>query len=406
MMFHWFTLVLSYVAVLLLLCCLLPFSQIYSLLHTQDSLFDVVDSANNIRLASAKKYFQNLDENSSLQLYKDRLSQGGIMFAVGIITVKRTKETKQHESLGYLLQSTSFMDSMLKGNAFFNSSVPFICNVDVFPQAHFDAVNLYPFMPYTERFGSNSLGIADVKIPNSSNLFRDFMNHQSRYHKETFDYTFCLLTAASLNPQFILLIEDDAIPQRDFPTVLEHLINFRLNLTSHGSQNFGFLKLYFPFKWQGFGFELNKIVDLLSLSVIGASIGCVVFHLSSYRHASSHTKRSVFVYGFLVTLITCWMIGRQNIIELRRISRHLYRLQSSEGCCTQAMLYPLSVVKPLGQFLAHKHRNHHTDLTIIDFISHNSMPTLQVEPNLFYHIGLYTTLDMGQKNPEEFIFHW
>ncbi|KAH9489107.1 hypothetical protein Btru_057697 [Bulinus truncatus] len=374
--------------------------------HSYESLVDLVETSSITRLEAARQYFQDLDPEVSIQIYRDRLMKGSIMLAIGIITIKRMKETDKHESLGYLPPSAAHMDRILKNHAYFNSSVPFICNVDAFPSTHFDAVNLYKLLPYTERYGNNSLGILPLNIPKTNRKFIDLAMHKSKYHKETLDYTFCLLSAAVLNPRYVLLLEEDTIAHEDFPDVLQHLIQFRLNsLLDQHRKEFGYLKLYFPLKWQGFAFEFTKLVDLFSYTVLGTAVVSLGYYLTVFKSASFQNLNSLLSIAFCVTLITCLLIGRQNIIELRRLSKHFYRLQSLEGCCTQAMLYPPSTIQPLSEHLVSSASNKHTDLAILDFMYSHSLRTLQVEPNLFFHTGLYTSLELGHKHPEEFIFH-
>lgn len=395
-----------YMIVLLVLCYMLPFSQLFRLLHGYNDLFQEVEIATDHRSEEAKQYFSNINPKDSRTLYSNRLKRRNLTFAVGIVTVMRAKENNSQSSFGYLLQSTSILDRMVKHYPLFNNSVIFVCNVDAFPARHLDAVNLYQFMPYTERYGQNSMGIDLINMPGLDIHFKEITNHKSKYQKETFDYSFCLLSAAALEPQYVILIEDDTIAHRDFPVVLEHLIQIRLNVTHEHlhTREFAFLKLYFPAKWQGFGFEIVSLLDLVSWSVIGGTLLGLVYLICGVRqrHVSYNTTRLLQV-TFLMAMISCWLVGRQNMNELRRASRHFYRLKSSEECCTQAMLYPIHIVHSLSQFLISGPVYQHTDLLVSDFCYDSGLQAFQVEPNLFLHIGLHTSLDSEQKHPEEFI---
>ena len=104
-------------------------------------------------------------------------------------------------------------------------------------------------------------------------------------------------------------------------------------------------------------------------------------------------------------MIISWFVGRQNINELRRFSVYTYRVLQSDGCCTQAMLYPISSVEPLSHHLVSTFPHIHTDLAIMNYARNQDLPYIQVEPNLFHHTGLITTLQADPKHPEEFIFH-
>ncbi|BFZ11504.1 hypothetical protein BsWGS_14543 [Bradybaena similaris] len=390
----------AYALLLLALCYYLPFSQLYSHIHSYDSLAKQVETEKDARSVKAKRYFSSIKSQESVSLYNSRLHKN-LTFVVGIITVQRNKEGTTHGSYGYLLQSASLLDQMLKMHPLFNNSVPFVCNVDARPQNHQDAVSIYQFMPYTERYGLNSLGLAPVMIPDTNMSFAGQVYHPSKYRKESIDYAFCLLSAAALKPQFVILVEEDALAHKDFPLVLEHLLETRLKSSN---QKFAFLKLFFPAKWQGFGFEVIRVLDLASMSVVGGSILALVYlFYKIIQRQSCYRLSRIFLAGCLITMVSCWLIGRQGVNELRRVSKHFYRLQTSEGCCTQAMLYPIYVVYNLSRYMTSNVVSYRTDLAIFDFASLARLRTYQVEPSLFLHVGFHSTLPSPQKHPEEFI---
>lgn len=390
----------AYTLFLLALCYHLPFSQLYSHIHSYDDLAKQVETAKDARSAKAKRYFSSLKSQESVSLYNSRLHKN-LTFVFGIITVQRGKGGTTHDSYGYLLQSASLLDQILKMHPLFNNSVPFICNVDALPGNHQDAISLYKFMPYAERYGLNSLGLAAAIIPDTNTTFAEKVYHPSKYRKESMDYAFCLLSAAALKPQYVILVEEDALAHKDFPLVLKHLLETRLKSSD---QKFAFLKLFFPAKWQGFGFEVNRVLDLASMSVVGGSILALVYLFYKVIHRQSCNKLSrIFLAGYLITMVSCWLIGRQGVNELRRVSKHFYRLQTSEGCCTQAMLYPIDVVYNLSRYMTSNVASYQTDLAIFDFASLARLRTYQVEPSLFVHVGFHSTLPSPQKHPEEFI---
>ncbi|XP_005105999.1 post-GPI attachment to proteins factor 4 [Aplysia californica] len=399
--------------VLLLLCYRLPFSQLYRKMHNYNTLFKQVQEASRLRSHVSQKYFQSLERTPKPNIYQERMKKGNVTIAVGLITVKRSNKETEHlppGTLDYLMQSASLVDHIMRHHAFFQTSVPFICNVDTFPESHKTAEKLYKFLPYTERYGLNSFGIGPLTFPGSKKLYQDVQSHVSRYHKETYDYAFCLQSAASLHPQYVILLEDDVLPHKDLPYVLEHMIHSRLNLTKsdHYKNGIAYLKMYYPAKWQGYATEWTRVFDLLSVSAVGAAVVLLISFILPAKLKSKimcNESWKTFLISFLMVMLTCWLLGRQNINEFRRISKHLYRLQQSEGCCTQAMLYPIDVVAPLTQHLVTVSPHTHTDLAIMDYAAQGTLPALQIEPSLFFHVGLITSLNQRQKHPEEFIFH-
>jgi hypothetical protein len=69
-------------------------------------------------------------------------------------------------------------------------------------------------------------------------------------------------------------------------------------------------------------------------------------------------------------------------------------------------LYTRQFIPPIIEFLSAKHKNLHTDLAIYNFTNVTGVRAYQIEPNLFYHVGMYTSLTTNKhKNAEEFIFH-
>ncbi|XP_059161803.1 post-GPI attachment to proteins factor 4-like [Physella acuta] len=406
MMFTWHKLALlaAYLTGLSLLADFLPFSEVFSHLHGETSMVSHVEHASSLRSQDAQNYLNSIDPKDSLKLYRDRLKLGNITFAIGIITIKRTRESS-NESLGYLLQSAASIDFLMKSNNLFKNSVPFICNVDTYPDMHLDAVTLYKFLPFTKRYGDNSLGLPSITLPHSHTRFVDLITHFSKYEKETFDYAFCLLSAAKLNPQYVILLEEDTLPHKDFPVVLDHILNYRLNIKPEKNKtDYLFLKLYYPKKWQGYGFDVCRLLDLLSVSVLATLMCSLVHYCALLKYKYNHSINRIVLCWFGLAVFTCWVLGRQNVSELRRVSKHLYRLQKADGCCTQAMLYPTAGVHNLSAYLVSRKGHVHTDLAIYDYFYLNDKTTYQVEPNLFFHTGLHTTLDLGAKSPEEFIF--
>ncbi|RUS87025.1 hypothetical protein EGW08_005263 [Elysia chlorotica] len=189
---------------------------------------------------------------------------------------------------------------------------------------------------------------------------------------------------------------------------------------------YAYLKLYFPPKWQGFSTELSRIFDLVLWATIMFSIVSLCLIMlsksklsfnhkvplldSSNRFISLECKQKVsfnnraFIFLFLLCFLTIWLLGRQNVESLRRIWRYCYRLEEADDCCTQAQMYPIDIVEALSKYLLLSSGTEHTDFAIEDFAVDEDLPIWQVEPSLFFHNGLITSLNGTQKHPEEFMF--
>lgn len=368
---------------------------------------------------------------------------------IGLVTVKRNSS----ESLGYALQSAAALDSLLhrhRHNDLFSHSLLYICNVDYNPDLHEDAVFLKDYVTTVERYGVSSSPLASevssLTIPwlDPPVTYRE-LRHPLVLEKERFDYMFCLHAGLLFHPRYVLLVEDDALALPDMPGVVEHALNrvrhaldtrphhptfhVRWNASeapcpSNYSEpleelvdsareafpagpvsvpRFAYLKLYFPPLWQGFALEVPQLLDLFSVTVVLAALLTGVMTLVLRRSPSPRTVRQVVVVSLVLVLLT----GRQNANELRRVSRHLYRLQTSPDCCTPAVLYPADVIPPLVTWLVHSGPRAHVDLCIAEFVRRFALPAFIVEPNLFSHIGQVTSLNLtrNRSDSDEVLFH-
>ena len=378
------------------------------------------------------------------------LSQAGVTIA--IVSVKRQASA---QSIGYVIQSAAALDSLLgqqESDNLFADSVLFVCNVDDHPELHSDAGFLKDYVAFVERYGvsSSEFGVNfSMTIPGTKGKFYREVRHESVYDKERVDYMFCLQAAWHFRSQYVLIVEDDALALPEMPSVVQHALH-RLTDTlvtpvrswtderesdsllsskpcpsglgtrgsngnepevfdsafsgqSGSSSGFVYLKLFFPLYWQGFAYELIRILDLVCMTVILAFVVIVLLQMTVHRRRlpSNRTIGVVIVFS----LASCVLLGRQNVNEIRRLSRYFFRLQSSPECCTPAVLYPCDVAPALLTSLSRCRSNRHVDMCIADFVKRSGLPAYSLEPNLFSHVGMVTSLNMGNKHPEELLFH-
>ncbi|XP_033736232.1 transmembrane protein 246-like [Pecten maximus] len=387
-----------------ILCYFLPYSKLFKVFHSEKEMLSDAKDLNKERLSSATAYFNSIDKTESMKFY-NRYDQERLDLLVVIVTVQRKSADVQN--LGYFLQATAAMDRVMKQNQSFKKKKLVICNVDSNPLNYTDVVWLSEFIPTIQRYDPRGKDMARMTTSQRAVLYGQHL-HLNKYVKETVDYMFCLESAYLMNSTYILMMEDDAIPHRDVLNNVKHVMDTKLH---HYNREFGHIKLYYPQKWQGFALEETRIIELVSIGCIGA--GVFVFILNLYSTA----KKKVLTYfiqilyflaGCVYFILVAELLDRQNLMELRRFSKSLYSFKQSPGCCTQAMLYREQVIPALLNYLQGSARLNmdHTDIAIYKFTLKYNIPCYQIEPNLFYHVGLYTSLVEGRyKDPEGFLFH-
>ena len=387
--------VITFVMIVPIISYFLPLSKLYKVFHRIKNSKEYADSLNTERLLTAKSYFNRLDQNDSLNFYINQGS-GKVDIIFVIVTVKR-----QHNdlNLGYFLQTASAMDRILKKDVAFGKSQLMVCNVDKNPQLHDGANRAAHFIPTINKMDY-------VKHHNTtSNIARQNMYRQTafsnKYEKETIDYLFCLETASLKNSTYIALIEDDAYPMDTFIEVVKFIIDYRIQTDN---KDFVFLKLFYPLKWQGFAFELTRILEIIAIGSVGSGISVLMYCCYNRRRLKNSVLYIYFISVAIYFILLALVVSRQNVLELRRFSKHFYTLKKSPGCCTPAMLYYQPEIRDLVNFLQSDMSNQHIDLSLSKYVDISHKNAFQIEPNLFYHLGLYTSLAGGEKKPEEFIF--
>lgn len=371
-----------------------PFSMVFTLFHGEDSIKTWANTLNNQRLAKAKQYLATINETSLPEYI------GEPELAVVIVTVNRTNQ--EYDKSGYILQTVAATHKMFVQDEIFPKKIMMICNVDVFPQNYTEVVKLKSSIPVIQRYGLSSL-------PITYDFERRFLYgtkiYPNNYYKETVDYMFCLETAHSLRPKYVLMIEDDSMPRSNALEIIHHKLQYlKRKSISTLQEEFAYIKLFYPPKWQGYGFELTRLSEIICIGCIGGST-LVAINLMTCKSRSNFIRDAYFLYGVWLFVLVVLTIGRQNVMEFFSSSKHFYTLRPSPGCCTPAMLFSSPFIPEVINFLESNYKDLHTDLALHTFIKQSGIPAYQIEPNLFNHIGMYTSLSSNtHKSAEEFIF--
>ena len=201
-------------------------------------------------------YYASEAKEKLMKLKPHIVTEGriGSDIAVGIVTLPRLIKG---QTLNYLTQTfvklyqSLFQDS----EEVFPNKVLFVCDVFAGPGNHTEVKSLSSLVDVSKRFPIND----------PSAVIMD------NYEKEKEDYAFCIDMALKYQPQYVLIVEDDAIPFANMLKVLKVVLNrFLENMSSDGnvlpqSEEWAYLKLYYPERWKGFAFEVIPLLELMGL---------------------------------------------------------------------------------------------------------------------------------------------
>lgn len=302
---------------------------------------------------------------------------------ITIITVRRFSGFKP---LGYLTRVVAAFHSLIDKDTANLNKFLFICNTHAGPGHHEEAYKLKKYFYLVSKFPNGS---AEASIMNP-------------FEKEKQDYVFCMEQALKFSSEYILMVEDDALPRDELFPVLENSINYLQDINK--KKQWSHLKLYFPERWQGYSFELKQICELLALFVIG-SMGLHVFmsNVSIRYKRISNNWRTSFLGGIYLVLVAL-TIGRQHLLEIKRIWPYWYGLVSAPECCSPCILYQNKSAIQIVQHLKTVKCDNHLPLDIALHRSTQAHSNVyQIEPNLFSHIGLVSTIKGLSQYPEEFV---
>ena len=306
--------------------------------------------------------------------------------AITVITVSRSIEDEEPH---YLIQVVAAFLRLLHENRRLLSSYDIhlsICNVDSTPHLHKDVKTLPEWIPVYTRYENRNKKKEYVEKP--------ILN------KEKDDYTYCLDKALEKNISHVLLVEDDAFPRNELFIVLDNLIFSSAKRFENASNDVTYYKLYHPERLLGYiSLELERIPELLSLSAL-LSVALLLIY-ERWRKKMSTSPLVIWIVLYIYCSLLLLAIGRVNIMEFRRISRHLYQLTPSPSCCTPAMLFTREGGKRISNYLKTviDRAKFAKDIAIDEFRKKNKLVTRFIQPNLFKHIGHVSSLRLKLLDP-------
>ena len=361
--------ILTFALVLPVLCHKLGFSTYFA---KPKEPYKLLEIQNDERTKHARENLETLKQRTK-PLSPKQSKQ--IEFLIVVLTAFRAANTH------YLLQVTARLLPQVTDDG--GRSILTILNSDPKSRLNEDAHYLSSFITLT-----------NSSAPLTSNL-------RSR---EKEDYVVGLETVLQYNSTYVLMIEDDALPSenllKDLRFVLRHKMPWKFLKTR---RDWAFLKLYYPEKWQGFGWP-----ELPELILVGFLGGCFGAWIELKLENPLRFKKQFIICAFIVWstyfFLVVYTVGRAHLIELRKLSAVLYSVVKAHGCCTPGVLYQRSHALELAKFLKSVNCNeaYPMDVAIDDFAKNRSLERYVVIPNMVSHIGVHSSLSNSVKHFAEF----
>lgn len=369
-----------------------------------------VDKLNTERYNTTEQYLKRIDSAANKDLHTRNLKTA-TMVAV-IITKRRQWCTGNGFNCEphYLQQVAAALDEDVKvfvsqsGMNVSQSFVPIvICNVDKQSDVHLDFSLLRQQFPVIMRYANNESLSGDT-----------LRSTYSSRSDESLDYAYCLEATLKLSsPKYLLVLEDDAVPFKGITEKISYFLDYRIeHKMLHDSlttevKRWGWIKLYYPELWSGYGMEYSKLLELISIAVFGAGVFCLVYLALVKPKLNFILIFNLSTVGSLFVLLLVLIMTRQTFLELRRLHTFFFHISDDMGCCTPAVLFSTKWIAAIVEYLrsseCHRCRLG-VDLALSDFREQNDLDCYLVEPNLVRHVGMHSTLT-ANKDPRSFLFY-
>ncbi|XP_041371140.1 post-GPI attachment to proteins factor 4-like isoform X2 [Gigantopelta aegis] len=309
--------------------------------------------------------------------------------AITIITVSRNRHRVEHYETQYLSQVVGRFLYLLNKTISDRTYRLFVCNVDQDPDSYGEMKALPASIPTFERYSQTEKPPKDI------------------FEKEKQDYIFCMEESLKMNPSYVFLVEDDAYPHRHLLPVLEHVIDYHIERRNTiGARNFlhrivTYVKFYHPERLLGYySLEAERIPELVGASLV-LGTGLFLFYMHFVVAWKPNKVNVTWALCIVYCCLVCVSIGRQNLLELRRLSTHLYQVTPAPSCCTPAMLY----TKRGGEMVATHLKGvkckqyFGKDKALEEIRRREKYVGLLVQPNVFEHIGMYSSVRQSMVDP-------
>ena len=345
---------------------------------------------NELRVASATKFWTSHRQNISLNFAK---KQKDVDIDIMIVTTSRHSLLLKGKNPKFFTQMFWQFFHILNDPE--TNALPWkislsICNVD--SKHHEEAQNFSSLVQYIQRYPEEPNNVSQLNIK----------------EKEKQDYAFCLEESLKSKPRYSLLVEDDAFPHPQLFQILYHLLEIRRSVVAsrNHTSDVLFYKLYHPERLQGFwSIEPERIPELISFAALfGTCSTLLANYLLRKMTKTVFRSRTFYVIWFLNIVyftLTAVVVSRQHLNELRYISRSLFTVGHTPSCCTPGMLFVADKAQHwLNYMKNHTCRlNYGKDAMLDDYRQNSKIRGFIVQPNLFVHIGFYSSLNRNLLKP-------
>lgn len=355
----------------------------------KDILQEEIMTNNDERIVESKHYLSSLNQSSfgtNLREVPD-----SVYIALTVVTVSRNRHQTDNYKPQYLTQVMARILRLLENsesNGLYHKVKVTVCNVDPDVRSYWEAQELMKLVEVVNRFSTLSLPLIDL------------------VEKEKQDYVFCLNTSLSFDPDYVLLIEDDALPHDDFFVILERMLHDYIEHKSQrgesilNKEDITYVKLYHPDKILGyFDGELEyRLPELLSIGLLVGSLLTGIYRMVCciQRQLPVKSVLKLWVIFSMYTICICVTVGRQHmILELRHaLGSYGYVLTSAPECCTPAMLFPKAGAQRVVNLLhpIKCHLRFGKDLALEQLRRQHHLKAYLLQPNLVSHIGMFSLL--------------
>ncbi|XP_071481302.1 post-GPI attachment to proteins factor 4-like [Diadema antillarum] len=387
----------------------LPLTKYYKLFHDPLKTLDEARRMNQEQADLAESQLFQMSKSETKMLYEKSRENAKLNLVIGIITMSRYEGSGvRQKHPRYLTQVMLALHLALQQSGGLQDTTMFICNTNRVPKDHKEAINLSEFF-------------LSVNKPTKLEI--------NRYEREKLDYQFCLSEASKFDARYVLLLQDDALPHRDFYSVLMYILRNRLEShISHGDQHVSsndwlWLKLNFPNSLARYERNYYFAIEWVSISLVITGVGMLL--LSIYREGRGHLTNTtlnggsqsllnhssyydVFLASFVYVLLVVWLLGKPYISLARTASPSLYTLGPGTSCCLPAVLFPQSQVPGILEYLqaTKLSSDNPLDFALDDYHQKRKLRQYLLSPNIFTHIGFISTLHMvpSTKEAENYVF--
>ena len=415
---------------------LLPYSAFFKFNDDDKKILEEINLENRSRYNESTNYLSTVSKTTFDKYSHNRNIGFGVDISVVVISVKRSKEQNSYlvQTVAYLLQSIENFSTTYGPLRNANVTIT-LCNVNKEPTKHKELLKLSENFHVISRIKDKSFG------------------HLNVFQKEISDYYFCLKeTKKAYNAKYIFVLQDDALVHSDIFYVINEKLQFlnkkwpfhhanvdlphdeSLDLNSTKSLNENvfftfihffssffsrkpsnkvqktdwlFIKLFYPTKWGGYGFEFGIIIELIFTSVFCSSIATfltvnfykiytIVFFKKKFLMNLYFVYSSFFFLCVSFTLMFL-MLGRTTIMQWRTLLPALRHLRKPPICCYPANLYKTSNLDFLFDYLSSSSAvgskyDNPIDILIDEYMLDSQYVSYLVEPNTVTHIGFHSSL--------------